>query len=150
MQLVQQGPRSLTVHTTSACCCELKTKADPKRVGREGRRTPCTDPSGNGAATPKFRLDSLHLENNDSMSVGRVALPNVRTWDLTHGGQPKSPTNSSHTLHDTSNSSTKFQATGRGAHLLSTITVKTVTILNPNQFEHNRLSVKNIKNYRTY
>ena len=95
MQLVQQGSHSLTVHTTSACCWELKTNSDPNRVGREGPLAPNTDPSGKGAATLRIRLGILHLDkNNDSMSVGRVALPNVRTWDLTHGGQPKSPTNS--------------------------------------------------------
>ena len=94
MKLAQQGPRNLTVHTTSACCCELKTNSDPKRVGREEPLAPHTDPSGKRAATLKIRLGILHLENNDSMSVGRVALPNASTWELTHGGQPKSPTNS--------------------------------------------------------
>ena len=38
------------------------TKADPKRVGREGRLSPRTDPSGKGAATLRMRLGSLHLD----------------------------------------------------------------------------------------
>ena len=38
------------------------TKADPKRVGREGRLSPRTDPSRKGAATLRMRLGSLHFD----------------------------------------------------------------------------------------
>ena len=43
------------------------TKADPKRVGREGRLSPRTDRSGKGAATLRMRLGSLHLDEQRKM-----------------------------------------------------------------------------------
>ena len=54
-------------HDVSLLLGAEDTKADPKRVGREGRLAPHTDPSGKRAATPKFRFDSLHLDEQRKM-----------------------------------------------------------------------------------
>ena len=59
------------------------------------------------------------------MSVGRVALPNVRTWDSTQSDQPKSPTHSTQ-LSATRATVSNKEASGGEAQPLSSLLGDTV------------------------
>ena len=63
MKSAQQVPHRLTVHTTSACCWELKT---PRWAERRALLLAAIL-QGQGAATLKVRLRSLHFHEQRKM-----------------------------------------------------------------------------------
>ena len=96
------------------------SEAHSKRVDREGGVALRTNPSGTRPATVRIRLGSpppRRTTKNDSMNVGRVALLDVRTKDLTQSDQPKSPTHSTQ-LSATRATVSNREASGEGVQRL--------------------------------